>query len=171
MTLTNKIFLSLVSGIVIGSLLNNLTIEGVTTTNELFASNRIGIGTDSEEHVFMVNEKVDPTLDDSPQVFVTATGGVGIKTTTELANISINAHECGVVVGALGVGSTVIVGGVDMRIAGRPSNNATDRFMLPPQVNSSQRSNLSGVIAGAVIYNTSTNKLQVFNGSAWQDCN
>ena len=153
------------------STLNNLTIAGVTTTNELFATNRIGIGTDSEEHVFMVNEKVDPALDDSPQFFVTATGGVGIKTTSELANISINAHECGAVFGAIGVGSTIVLGGVDLRTAGRPSNNATDRFMLPPQVNSTQRSNLVGVIAGAVIYNTSTNKLQVFNGSTWQNCN
>ena len=134
------------------STLNNLTIAGVVTTTELFANNRIGIGTDSEEHVFMVNEKVDPALDDSPQVFVTATGGIGIKTTTELPNVSINAHECGVVVGGLGVGSTIVVGAVDMREAGRPSNNATDRFMFPPQVTSTQRGNLSGVLAGAMIY-------------------
>jgi len=159
------------------STLNNLSIAGVTTTTELFATDRIGIGTVSEEHVFMVNEKVDPLLDDSPQLFVTATGGVGIKTTTELPNVSINAHECGVVVGGLGVGSTIVVGAVDMREAGRPSNNATDRFMLPPQVNTSQRAALSGVISGAVIYNTSLNKLQVYVGSGsynvanWQSLN
>ena len=152
------------------STLNNLTVAGVVTTTELFANDRIGVGTDSEEHVFMVNEKVDPALDDSPQVFITATGGIGIKTTTELPNVSINAHECGVVVGGLGVGSTIVVGAVDMRTAGRPSNNATDRFMFPPQVTSTQRGNLSGVLAGAMIYNTSVNRLQVFNGSTWKDC-
>jgi len=152
------------------STLNNLTVAGVVTTTELFANNRIGIGTDSEEHVFMVNEKVDAALDDSPQVFVTATGGIGIKTTSELPNVSINAHECGVVVGGLGVGSTIVVGAVDMREAGRPSNNATDRFMFPPQVTTTQRGNLSGVLAGAMIYNTSVNRLQVFNGSTWKDC-
>ena len=115
----------------------------------------------------MVNEKVDPVLDDSPQVFVTATGGIGIKTTTELPNVSINAHECGVVVGGLGVGSTVVVGSVDMRAAGK---TAATRFMLPPQVTTTQRGNLTGVIAGAMIYNTSVNRLQVFNGSTWKDC-
>ena len=144
------------------STLNNLTVSGVVTTTELFANNRIGIGTDSEEHVFMVNDKVDATLDDSPQVFVTATGGVGIKTTTELPNVSINAHECGVVVGGLGVGSTIVVGSVDMRAAGK---TAATRFMLPPQVNTSQRAALTGVISGAVIFNTSLNKLQVYVGS------
>ena len=152
------------------STLNNLTVAGVVTTTELFANDRIGVGTDSEEHVFMVNEKVDPALDDSPQVFITATGGIGIKTTTELPNVSINAHECGVVVGGLGVGSTIVVGAVDMRTAGRPSNNATDRFMFPPQVTNTQRGNLSGVLAGAMVYNTSVNRLQVFNGSTWKDC-
>ena len=161
------------------STLNNLTVSGVVTTTELFANDRIGIGTDSEEHVFMVNERVEQfgVLDDSPQVFVTATGGVGIRTTTELANISINAHQCAAVVGGLGVGSTIIVGAVDMRNAGRPANNATDRFMFPPQVNTTQRAALSGVLAGAVIYNTSLNKLQVYVGSGsynvanWQSCN
>ena len=125
----------------------------------------------------MVNDLEDDIFPESPQVFITSSGSIGIRTTTELANVSINAHECGVVVGGLGVGSTVVVGAVDMREAGRPSNNATDRFMLPPQVNTSQRAALQNVISGAVIYNTSLNKLQVYVGSGsynvsnWQSCN
>ena len=152
------------------STLNNLTIAGVTTTTELVATNRVAIGTDSVEHIFVVNDLEDATFDDSPQVFITNSGSIGIRTTSELANVSINAHECGVVVGGLGVGSTVVVGAVDMREAGRPTNNATDRFMFPPQVTTTQRGNLSGVLAGAMIYNTSVNRLQVFNGSTWKDC-
>ena len=147
------------------STLNNITIAGVTTTTELFVSNKVAIGTDSIEHIFNVNDKEDDTFAESPQVFITNSGSIGIRTTSELANVSINAHECGVVVGGLGVGSTVVVGAVDMREAGRPSNNATDRFMLPPQVNTSQRAALQNVISGAVIYNTSLNKLQVYVGS------
>ena len=152
------------------STLNNLTIAGVTTTTSLVANSRVAIGTDSVEHIFVVNDLEDSTLDDSPQVFITNSGSIGIRTTSELANVSINAHECGVVVGGLGVGSTVVVGAVDMREAGRPSNNATDRFMFPPQVTGTQRGNLVGVIAGAMIYNTSVNRLQVFNGTVWKDC-
>ena len=152
------------------STLNNITIAGVTTTTELFATNRVAIGTESTSHIFVVNDEEDATLDDSPQVFVTNSGSVGVRTTSELANVSINAHQCAAVVGGLGVGSTVIVGAVDMRTAGRPANNATDRFMFPPQVTTAQRGNLSGVLAGAMIYNTSVNRLQVFNGSIWKDC-
>ena len=152
------------------STLNNITVAGVTTTTELFATNRVAIGTESTSHIFVVNDEEDATLDDSPQVFVTNSGSVGVRTTSELANVSINAHQCAAVVGGLGVGSTVIVGAVDMRTAGRPANNATDRFMFPPQVTTTQRGNLSGVLAGAMIYNTSVNRLQVFNGSTWKDC-
>ena len=163
------------------STLNNLTISGVATVGSRVETDIIGIGTNSEEHVLMINDAFgevnNAAINESPQVFVTATGSVGIRTISELANVSINAHECSAVVGGLGVGSTVIVGAVDMREAGRPANNATDRFMLPPQVNTTQRAALSGVISGAVIYNTSLNKLQVYVGSGsynvsnWQSCN
>ena len=156
------------------STLNNLTISGVATVGSRVETDIIGIGTNSEEHVLMINDAFgeldNAAINESPQVFVTATGSVGIRTISELANVSINAHECSAVVGGLGVGSTVIVGAVDMREAGRPANNATDRFMFPPQVTTTQRGNLSGVLAGAMIYNTSVNRLQVFNGSTWKDC-
>ena len=50
-------------------------------------------------------------------------------------------------------------------------------YMLPPQVNTSQRAALIGVVSGAVIYNTSLNKLQVYVGTGsynvanWESCN
>jgi len=154
------------------STLNNLTITGVATVGSRVETDIIGIGTNSEEHVLMVNDAFgeldNAAINESPQVFVTATGSVGIRTISELANVSINAHECSAVVGGLGVGSTVIVGAVDMREAGRPANNATDRFMLPPQVTTTQRNNLSGLIAGALVYNTSLNRLELYTGSSWK---
>ena len=44
-------------------------------------------------------------------------------------------------------------------------------FMLPPKITTATRNGMSGAFAGAVIYNTTDNKLQVYNGSAWQNCN
>ena len=43
--------------------------------------------------------------------------------------------------------------------------------MLPPKITTSDRNNIpSGNLqAGALIYNTSTNKVQVYNGSSWVD--
>ena len=48
------------------------------------------------------------------------------------------------------------------------SGVATARFMVPPKVTTTQRNNLSSLVSGAFIYNTSLNKLQVYNSSAWE---
>ena len=47
-----------------------------------------------------------------------------------------------------------------------------ERFAVMPRVTTTQRGNLAGIQSGAVIYNMSTSKLQVYAGSAgWQDLN
>ena len=43
-------------------------------------------------------------------------------------------------------------------------------YMYPPKVTTAERGNLVGVTAGAMVYNTSVNRLQVYNGSTWKDC-
>ena len=101
------------------------------------------------------------------QIFHWKNGFVGIKTTSELANVVINASQVNASIGQVAVGATVLKSSVDFADAG----TLTTRFMLPPKITTSQRGNLTGVIAGALIYNTSTNRLQVFNGSQWRDCN
>ena len=40
--------------------------------------------------------------------------------------------------------------------------------MVPPKVSNTQRGNLTGLVSGAMIYNTNLNKLQVYNGSGWE---
>ena len=143
------------------STLNNLTVSGVATVGNRIFTDIIGIGTDEElDDPFYVNSGVE-------RFFVTGSGGIGIRTSTELANVSINASTSSMVVDGIGVGSTVIVGSADFKDAGP---DATRRFMIPPKVSSTERNNLIGVIAGAMIYNTSVNRLQVFNGSTWKDC-
>ena len=47
-------------------------------------------------------------------------------------------------------------------------NAVTTRFMVPPKITTTQRGNLTGLVSGAFIYNTSLNKIQVYNGSAWE---
>ena len=110
------------------------------------------------------------------RVFVRSTGEVGFKQTapSEINDASpdpaiadISAGNCIAIFKVLSVGQNKMGSSVDFSNAGV----STARFMLPPKVSTSGRGNLQNVVAGAVIYNTSTNKLQVYNGSAWQDCN
>ena len=141
--------------------MNNLTVSGVATVGGRIFTDIVGIGTDEElDTPFYVNSGAE-------QFFVTGSGSIGIRTSTELANVTINASSSSIVVDGIGVGSTVIVGAADFKNAGP---DATRRFMIPPKVTTTQRGNLSGVIAGAMVYNTSVNRLQVFNGSTWKDC-
>lgn len=83
-------------------------------------------------------------------------------------DVGLDASSVGAFFKMIGVGTTDPGSGVDFANAG---NGLTDRFMILPKVTTSQRNGFSGVTAGSLIYNTTTNKLQVFNGSSWDDCN
>ena len=41
--------------------------------------------------------------------------------------------------------------------------------MIPPLLDNAGRGNLTGLVAGAMIFNTDTNKLNVYNGTAWRE--
>ena len=57
---------------------------------------------------------------------------------------------------------------------GTPNNKAildlssTTKAFLPPRMTTTQRNVISPAVAGMVIYNTTTNKLNVYNGTAWE---
>ena len=40
--------------------------------------------------------------------------------------------------------------------------------MIPPKATTTERNNFTSLVSGAMIYNTSINKLQFYNGSAWE---
>ena len=143
------------------STLNNLTIAGVATFINAVETALIGIGTTARNHPVQINDI------DANRILITNNGQISIKSTDILDDTDINAVNASVCFGGVGVGATILKSAADFADAGTPST----RFMLPPKITTTQRGNLSGVVAGAVIYNTSTNKLQVFNGSTWQNCN
>ena len=79
--------------------------------------------------------------------------------------------------GGIGCGRTTLTASVDFSNAGRnhadvtvASASANRMYMYPPKVATLERNQLVGVTAGAMVYNTSVNRLQVYNGSTWKDC-
>ena len=103
----------------------------------------------------------------SSRVKISSTGEVAIKSPDFLEDVDINAINASASIAAIGVGKTQLGSAVDFANAGV----STARFMIPPKVSTSGRGNLQNVVSGAIIYNTSTNKLQVFNGSSWVNLN
>ena len=143
------------------STLNNLTIAGIVTASQASITS-IGIGTNPESNrPFRINDAADE------RIFITSTGSIGIKTSVLLTNVGINALTTNVAVGGVGVGVSQFTAAVDLQNAGLEVN----RFVILPRVNNVQRAALQNLVAGAVIYYTPQNKVQVWTGSGWSDLN
>ena len=142
------------------STFNNLSVAGISTFNTIKATS-IGIANDPSLPL-TVNTQV------SNRFFVNANGNVGIKTTDTQGNTLLVAGSMmGQIIGA---GTTQALSTVDFSLAGQGLGGsfANKMFMIPPKVTNAQRGNLAGLVSGAMIYNTNLNKLQVYNGSAWE---
>ena len=129
---------------------------------------------------------------------ISGIGSIGINTAAENipADVGVDCQSKKALFFGVGIGSTqpgqaldvegsvhasryIAVGGlgpncaVDFSEAGKdltsPFNNRS--FMLPPKITTTQRGSLTNLVAGALIYNTSDDKLQLYNGSSWTNLN
>ena len=137
------------------STLNNLTVAGIATISEANVT-AIGINTNPDTaKPVRINDAVNERL------FVSATGSVGIQTSTILPGIGINASQTTLSVGAIGVGVTIVHKAADFSNAGL----STNRMLVLPKVNGV--GGLQNPVSGAIVYNTATNRVMFYNGSSW----
>ena len=161
-------------------------IPGVNA-NFVHVEDRLAVGSASTSDSLVVSPGkfvIGPA--DTSRVFVTDGGRIGIGTISLRTNnedenteeqFSILALDKTAALGGVGVGTTALQCLVDFSSVGlgRPIIDPIEeaispgmRFMLPPKLSTAERVGLT-TIAGAVIYNTTTNKLQVYTGTAWED--
>ena len=171
-------FSNIICGTVAGTLIGNTnSTSGISTFNRLKTtssnSNFAGIGIKTDNTSSLPFDLYGNGSSSDTRVFITDNGRIGIKTSIIDNGVDISAVTSRATISSVGIGTTNPQSAVDMRHAGKELTGifANRMYMYPPQVTNTQRGNLAGVAAGAVIYNTTTNKLQVYNGSAWQDCN
>ena len=139
------------------------TFTNLKVTQDTELQNNVGIGT-----TVRTEFRVAINPEDGNRVFVEVDGGIGFKTTDSLSGIDINALQASAIFSNIGIGTTVAdTAVVDFADAGKIGVTTTNRFMLPPKVTSSERSAIFFVKSGAFIYNTSTNRLEVYNGTTW----
>ena len=154
-----------------------MIVTGISTFNTLkttsATSNFAGIGIKTDNTSSLPFDLYGNGSSSDTRVFITDNGRIGIQTSTIDNGVDISAVTSRATISSVGIGTTNPQSAVDMRHAGKELTGifANRMYMYPPQVTNAQRGNLAGVAAGAVVYNTDTNKLQVYNGSAWQDCN
>ena len=173
------------------NVINDLLVDadiGIGTTNpvvNLDARGRtaligsIGINTTIQATASL--EVIGQALIDSVGIGTTTTQGEGLY----VNGASIVQHDATTTLydsvlyirdnGAIGVGTTAVRCQVDFGDAGKtaaeinPGEGTGSRaFLLPPRLTNTQRAGLT-TEAGAVIYNTDTNKHQGWNGSSWND--
>ena len=148
---------------------NNLKVVGLTTlTNNVSIGGSITAGEDYG-HTVAENRKFGFNLDRNNQV------AIGTAFTYSGENV-LDVRSGKAIFEGVGVGTTSLKASVDFSDAGRdnadsPASVAGRGYMYPPKGSTTDRGNFTGVTAGALFYNTSTNKLQVYNGSTWQNCN
>ena len=96
----------------------------------------------------------------------------GISTFTGNSTFS-NVNATGVsTAGAVHATSSFTVGTTAVQTGGAiqfgEAGVTTTRYMVLPKVTTTERNNLVGLSSGGLIYNTSTKKLNFYNGSSWE---
>ena len=151
------------------STFQSLKTTGTTQGTSAQFATGVGIGVTASGVSLSINSAT------SNRFTFTQGGSLRIKGTTinDGIDLETNVNDGRVLFGAIGVGTTAPRAAVDFADAGKNTtivNYQNRMYMLPPKLTTSQRTGLS-TETGAVIYNTSTNKLQVYTGSAWANCN
>ena len=166
--------LSSFTGDVIGNLTGNVnatsglsTFKDLKVTGNSELQGNVGIGTTADvDNVFALKINSDPRN----RIVVDIFGNIGIKTTEITSAFEIDAIQTSATFGTVGVGTTAIgKAAVDFSDAGKIGAGTTaNRFMLPPVLTGTERSNISQVLEGAFIYNSDNNRIEVYNGTSWQ---
>ena len=124
----------------------------------------VGIGTTVADKMLRINSAADSR-------FSVSTGGnVGVRTDNVPGSIALLVSGDATILETVGVGTNVPRSAIDFADAGQTLTGvaANRMFMVPPKVGAAQTAGLVSLVAGAMIYNTSLNKLQVYNGTNWE---
>ena len=175
----NTLTVSTVNANVTGSLSGNVNAaSGVSTFSAIKTTDKtetnfagVGIGTTCSNPNYI--ETVNSAGLSTSKFIVNTEGQVAIGTDTIRDGVGLNAHKEKATFGAVGVGTTTPLAAIDFSEAGQDGEGVfKDRmYMYPPQVTTAQISDLAGVRSGALIYNKSTNKLQVYVGTGSYNTN
>lgn len=159
--------LTSVQKIGVGNTNPNYPIQITSSVNSpglIMDSNNIGIGTTGNVEGTLANDYGVYALS-SDAIFGSVAIGATIDVDTNVNNLNVSGST--LFGGFMGVGQTGTspTAAIDFSNAGLGINNAL-RYMVLPKLTTTERNNLSPV-AGAIIYNTSLNQFQGYNGSSW----
>lgn len=135
--------------------------SGLSTFTNVKVTSRLGINTEASSVGLYINSG-------ESTVFADSVGNIGIKTySTYFAGI--NALNTQVIVGGVGIGTTLPRSVADFADAGLLEGavglTTTNRYMIPPSITSTERTAIATVQDGALIYNETNDRLEVYPNS------
>ena len=168
--------------------LNN--VSGITTLSQLNVTgvSSIGIGTDKPMvsldarnrtalfgQIGINTTSVTPTVGLTVLSDIISSGSVGLGT-TNIVNLGIDIYNKNITISngvsiynnlsRIGFNTAVVVGALDMRNANLTASLRSPFY--PPILTTSERDAINGnVVTGALIYNSTSSRLELFKGSAW----
>ena len=180
--LNNSVGVSTFNSVSIGGTVGIETSVFGQTSTALF--NRIGIQTDTFEPLIglRVNARSEfnyigiGTTASPDHFFPLAGGSDGLHLYDKVVGFnSTNVYMQQTDIGSstdvtVGIGTSVAAAAIDFRFAGNKvgAANTTGRFMIPPTVTTDQKVGLA-TQPGGIVYDTTLNKLQCFNGTTWNN--
>jgi len=136
--------------------------SGLSTFTQAKVTSSLGINTDapnSGNEVLHINsEDLSVIINDSGRI------GIGTENLTDIP-VGINALAKTTIVGVVGVGTTFARSVADFADAGATGIVTTNRFLIPPRITSTERTAIASVQDGALIYNTTNDRLEVYPNS------
>lgn len=138
----------------------NVTVDGILTAN-------ISLGTQVLTNNIAPASGISTLQQLKVSQGMTVAGGIGIGTTSaaRTGDDGIDCVDRTGLFGSIGIGTTAARSHVDFGALG--DNTAANAHVILPMLTNAQRANLTPV-AGSLIYNMTVNKLQFYNGSAWE---
>ena len=108
----------------------------------------------------------DVLIDGNLSVGATNEAGIlEVKNSSEISTAKINSTG-----DSFFNGGGVAIGGETVDSKSVLDLQSTTKGLLPPRMTGTQRDAISSPTTGLVLYNSTTNKLQCYNGSSWNDC-
>ena len=90
--------------------------------------------------------------------------GFNTSTVTFFNGSSVRIEDTG----GVGVGTTSLRSAVDFGDAGTGFANGAFRHLILPRVSTAERANIAAPVGGSLIYNTTENRLEFYDGSEWK---
>jgi hypothetical protein len=154
------------SGNLIGNVTGNVT-GNVYAASGISTFNQTTIQQSTIQSLGIVDSAVSYPLEigsGTDKVIMDGTA-LGISTTTIITNIGLDASNVVALAQGVGIGTTNPKCYADFANAGtRSADDPGKKFMLPPKVSSADRVGLT-TVEGAVIYNTTVRRLELYLGT------